>query len=355
MEVTTVISIGELLDKYSILEIKSEMIEDENKLKYIKEEMKALEKDVLEHKSKCELYYLFLKDINKTIWDLSDEIRLNPGNTKACVDIIHHNDRRFRVKNKINRSSLIKEQKAYPEKKICIFPHRGSGDQINNIGMIRYLSTCYDLVRICTNTVKLCEELYSDDPQIEIVFDNTPQYCTYYDNHIYYESLRKKMPGWIIFPVYYFGESPPGDKYPYDKFYDAFYLQLGIPIKYRYLYNYIPRNIERERAVMEKYIPKDTEYIFVHGRLDKVSVTTDKFVFDVGSTEERRLILLLDYMKIIENASEIHVDDSSFFCLANYMDLSKVKKLVVYRHHTLIQNKNGLLDSILITNVKLTM
>lgn len=348
MEVSTLISIGELLDKYSILEIKSEMIDDMDKLKYIKDEMNALENDVFKYKNLYNLYYTFLKDINKTIWDLSDEIRANPQNTKACLDIIYHNDRRFRVKNKINVCSLIKEQKAYPKKKVYFFGHRETGDTINCIGIVRYLSTCYDMVRVCTkaSNVKLCETLYSDDPQIEIVIDETPQYCMYDNNLKYYNNLKRTMPDWEILSSYHFGTTSPLYNFPYIKFYDGMYLQLNIEPKYRYLYNFIPRDKEKELNILKKFIPDGKEYIFIHNKLNNFPIEkyseefANKFIFSVGYNYEKReidkesnSINILDYSTMIENCTEFHVDDSSFFCLANYLDMSKVKKLVVYRYH----------------------
>lgn len=154
------VSLGELLDKYSILEIKKSRISDPVKVSHVENEMTELKSQVDQYiyNHPYGMYYAFLKDINETIWDLSDHIRDNPQDTKACMDIIHHNDRRFRVKNKINIKSVLKEQKSYPHKKIGLYVPEGMDPSVVN-GSIRYYSTVYDEVYVSGYTL----ERYLDD------------------------------------------------------------------------------------------------------------------------------------------------------------------------------------------------
>ena len=68
------VSDGELLDKYSILEIKKELIKNENKLFEITKELEALSEAVI-LKNENIYYYNILKYINKKIWFYTDEIK----------------------------------------------------------------------------------------------------------------------------------------------------------------------------------------------------------------------------------------------------------------------------------------
>ena len=119
------VSVGELLDKISILEIKKEKIKDPEKLKFISNEHSIL-KDQLEKnvKSDDKLDKLFkeLKDINAKLWIIEDDKRECEKNKnfsekfiKLSRDVHFLNDDRAKVKLAINNytGSSIKEIKAY--------------------------------------------------------------------------------------------------------------------------------------------------------------------------------------------------------------------------------------------------
>jgi hypothetical protein len=119
------VSIGELLDKISILEIKQERIKDEDKLKFINNEHSIL-KDQLDKniKSEDKLKKLFesLKEINSKLWVIEDEKRQcekdkNFGEKfiKLSRDVHFLNDDRAKIKLEINNhtGSSIKEIKEY--------------------------------------------------------------------------------------------------------------------------------------------------------------------------------------------------------------------------------------------------
>ena len=119
------VSIGELIDKISILEIKLEKIKDSEKLKYISNEHSIL-KDQLDKnvKSDDKINKLFksLKEINLKLWIIEDEKRLcekdkNFGEQfiKLSRDVHFLNDDRARIKLEINNytGSTIKEIKEY--------------------------------------------------------------------------------------------------------------------------------------------------------------------------------------------------------------------------------------------------
>ena len=119
------VSVGELLDKISILEIKQEKIKDSEKLKFINDEHGIL-KDQLDNnvKSDEKLNTLFqsLKDINAKLWIIEDDKRLCEKNSdftenfiKLSRDVHFLNDDRAKIKLEINThtGSKIKEIKEY--------------------------------------------------------------------------------------------------------------------------------------------------------------------------------------------------------------------------------------------------
>ena len=119
------VSVGELLDKISILEIKQEKIKDSEKLKFINDEHGIL-KDQLDNnvKSDEKLNGLFqsLKDINAKLWVIEDDKRLCEKNSnftenfiKLSRDVHFLNDDRAKIKLDINShtGSKIKEIKEY--------------------------------------------------------------------------------------------------------------------------------------------------------------------------------------------------------------------------------------------------
>jgi hypothetical protein len=119
------VSVGELLDKISILEIKQEKIKDPEKLKFINDEHSIL-KDQLDNnvKSDEKLNTLFqsLKDINVKLWVIEDDKRLCEKNSdftenfiKLSRDVHFLNDDRAKIKLEINThtGSKIKEIKEY--------------------------------------------------------------------------------------------------------------------------------------------------------------------------------------------------------------------------------------------------
>ena len=119
------VSVGELLDKVSILEIKKEKIKDLKKLKFISEEHAILKAQLDQNvKSDNELNNLFqsLKKINAKLWVIEDNKRLCEKNSdftedfiKLSRDVHFLNDDRAKIKLKINNytGSKIKEIKEY--------------------------------------------------------------------------------------------------------------------------------------------------------------------------------------------------------------------------------------------------
>ena len=119
------VSIGELLDKISILEIKKEKIIDAEKLKFINNEYNILKKYLdnnIKIDEKLNKLFKSLKEINAKLWVIEDDKRMCEKNsdfgekfTKLSRDVHFFNDDRAKIKLEINNytGSKIKEIKEY--------------------------------------------------------------------------------------------------------------------------------------------------------------------------------------------------------------------------------------------------
>ena len=119
------VSIGELLDKISILEIKQGKIKDPEKLKFINNEHSILKKQLENNvKTDQKINELFeaLKLINSKLWDIEDSKRqcekekdFSEKFIKLSRDVHFLNDDRAKIKLEINNhsGSSIKEIKEY--------------------------------------------------------------------------------------------------------------------------------------------------------------------------------------------------------------------------------------------------
>ena len=121
------VSVGELLDKISILEIKKVKIKDPKKLEFINDEYNILKSQLDQNvKSGEKLGNLFqtLKEINSKLWVIENEKRMCEKNSdfgekfvKLSRDVHFLNDERAKIKLSINEQSgsKIKEVKQYTD------------------------------------------------------------------------------------------------------------------------------------------------------------------------------------------------------------------------------------------------
>ena len=119
------VSVGELLDKISILEIKKEKIKDSDKLNFINDEYNVLKEQLnknMKSDDKLEKLFQSLKQINAKLWIIEDDKRLCEKNSdfgekfvKLSRDVHFLNDDRAKIKLEINdlTGSKIKEIKEY--------------------------------------------------------------------------------------------------------------------------------------------------------------------------------------------------------------------------------------------------
>ena len=116
------ISVGELLDKLTILEIKLEKINDKESLKIIEKEYQILNKTDGVDKNQYKTLFDELKSTNRKLWDIENEKRLCEKNSdfgekfiQVSRDVHFMNDKRAKIKSKINQlsGSNLREVKQY--------------------------------------------------------------------------------------------------------------------------------------------------------------------------------------------------------------------------------------------------
>ena len=175
------VSIGELVDKYSILEIKEKYIVNSSD---IKNEMNKISIS----KKYIDAYPRFYKQlvyINKKIWDLTDEIK----QTNICEvqkystiasEIFSFNQKRFRLKkyfNELNNSS-IREHKSYSED-ICVVHANNIIGKLDTVG---FLCVEYDTVYLHIHSEDEEHEIRNILPNPNLCFfmGEFPPYTTFY-------------------------------------------------------------------------------------------------------------------------------------------------------------------------------
>ena len=343
------VSVGEALDKLSIIYIKMNKITDNRRLD-VKKEFDILNSLLEKFVKQNTFYYNILLKINKNIWDMQDIFRestdINYKN-KLCIKIIKENDNRFRVKKKINNKnkSYIKEQKGYKYKKAFVLTHLGLGDNITSIGAIRYLSTCYDKVYVvCKNKYKKNVQLfYHDDDSIEIYPVNSDKDIS--PKHGFNIDKFKKIT--TDMDVYLAGSHCVETRHSYKDLPLNFYKDMNIPDSYfkDYFYIYTTKQSKELFSCL-----KDIEYVFIHntasnGEIFNLIDIENKFKFNRYNTyvinpnkneynkhdsffELAEVFLnkpLPFYITTIINASRIIMTDSSFYCMSALLPIKTDK------------------------------
>lgn len=342
-QITLPVSLGEALDKLTILDIKLQKITDSRR-QDVQAEYDALYTSLKEYVVAYPYHYKILRDINLTLWTIQEHFHgkdITPE--EAATDaktILLENDRRFRVKLKINTlaASALKEQKGYALKKALFYGHLGLGDMFWMNGAVRYLATCYDQVLVvCKKKYESnAAAMYADDPSIQLLLIND-------DIDLHPWQIKRSLfeeQGYTVYSCGFFASkaSPTIYDLPY-----SFYDDLALPRDVRTSYFHVShtdaaRNLFRAFAC--------TPYIVVH---QQSSVKTIPLVETMLAAGEPRLILdlnknhypayskewffaelvvnkpVLDYTYLLEGAEELHMIESSLYCLASHLDLSRVK------------------------------
>ena len=175
MSIKIHVSLGEALDKLSIIEIKKNKIND-HRQDDIVVEFNYLSKELEEYTVKHKYLYAILYKTNTRIWDCMDIIRESKKPIAEIYDYIDEtivlNDSRYLVKKKINEisKSELKEQKGYNLRILNIILNCDLDTITILNGAIRYYSFFYDEVILLSkneNTTYL-KEMFNDDKFIKV-------------------------------------------------------------------------------------------------------------------------------------------------------------------------------------------
>ena len=171
------VSLGEAMDKLTILDIKLDQIKDNRRIDVEKEYDLLYEK--LNHfLIKYNVLYQSMKKVNLMIWNLMDVLR--DGNVddeeylKVCKECVEYNDIRFRIKNKINYASKssLKEQKSYKVNRLLIELSDNIANVEDFVRPIKYYSLFYDEIVIKHRDDSLLKPQFQYDPTIAFIAAN---------------------------------------------------------------------------------------------------------------------------------------------------------------------------------------
>jgi hypothetical protein len=358
------VSIGEALDKLTILDIKLDKIKDPERNKHCKVEYDILYEQLKEIVSENKFYYDKLKDINESIWDMQDDVRASSDDIgEKCIVILNMNDSRFRIKDILNRKakSLIQEQKGYPIKKALFLGHQGLGDHVMYIGAVRYLSLSYDEFTVaCVHAHNLdnIRSFYADNPKIKVV-NMSRDYLLFSDDDnstnnyklIDAEMNLSQYSKVYSVGIYKKGGFPPGD-IP-----DTWYNQLDLSPDIRRQYFHVPTTSE-SKSLYDSL--NGIPFIFVqqsasNARIDVIKwdinetltidpntnvYPSDHHWYELANTFVNKPFL--SYYDTIVNAIEVHTIESSFYCLASNMQIKATIKKCYNRDGSLNDHYSGL-------------
>ncbi len=329
------VSLGEALDKLTILDIKLQKIQDSRRAD-VEKEYNALFSILKSYVERFAYHYRILREINQTLWDVQDQFHgkdVTPDRgAQVARDILLENDRRFRVKLKINQlaNSALKEQKGYALKKALIYTHLGLGDMYWMNGAVRYLATAYDEVHV------VCKQkyahnaslMYADDPSIKLLLieDDIDLY-PWGEKRGWFESQ-----GYTVYGCGFFSAKPHGARAIYN-LPISFYDDLALPREIRTTYFHVPRT-PSALALAEEVgkLAAGRPYTIVH---QQSSVQTLAIYDKLRAADPERLILdlnenhyapdhpdwalaelvvnkpLTDYTFLKEGAQALHMIESS--------------------------------------------
>lgn len=337
-------SIGEDLNKLSILEIKL------NKVKDIKidDEFILLNNNLSIYK--YNFWYDKLKEINETIWDINDKLK-TPNNDfkKLSYNKIIEKNRIDRIKVKIDNFYKITCREVNCDKMLkCLFiSHFHMGDQFFINGAIRYISTLYDEVYlVCKNEIyNNLKIMYSDDKSIKFYCINID-----YNEMITKNKILEIQDDLKIYDLYLSGNSKisyDGTNYFDNKFPEIYYEHLNLNINIMFKYYYV--NNEKNNLYD---IIKNFNYILVHEK--SFSMTREIDIISTIQNPNDYLIIninrniyekthkyysiaenfvnrsIFDYIDVIKNASKIYCIDSLLYCLCNLYDSNALEKYVYF-------------------------
>jgi hypothetical protein len=246
--------------------------------------------------------------------------------------------------------------------------HLSTGDNFTMYAMVLHYSFIYKNVHIfCLHrNSKTIKQMYNkyNNIIIHVIQDEKYNGCIVPKNNIC-EIKNKLINADII------STGMNNDNWnlnPSSNFWRYFYKQGNLDYEIRYKYMDIYRNYEKEKELYNKLVNKyGDKYIFINDhrhvsynhnyKRPNVKINHELPIFHANinyyNENEKKFDLweidflknnLFDYCMIIENATEIHITDSSFSCLCPYLNLSKVIKKCIYSGHDYVNYHDSFKD-----------
>lgn len=335
------ISLGELVDKLSILEIKKHKIDNQEKLSHVNREYEELSKHV---NLKDIPLYENLIQVNSIIWNVEDALHqkeidktFDDEFVKLARLAYSTNDIRFEIKNAINEKSELKEQKGYKEKKtpkpeLLIMTHQGIGDLMISNGIIRHYSETYRvIIGVKPEYLKNVQFMFRDIPDLGIF--TAPN-----DEVLRYISLTQlKVPR--IGLGYFRGESCRTPGLSDENFCKSFYLDANLNFEYMYSKFFILRDFQREQALYDavvKYLGTD-KYVIIHDDPPR-GIAIDESLVEIPEGAAKLYIgkdrcpvqgeTVFDYRMVLEKCVAFHGFNSNFPFLIDLWNIPVKKKVL---------------------------
>jgi hypothetical protein len=326
-------SIGEALDRLTILQLKLEFIQDKRR-EDVQHEYNDLYDLVKDFIAKDKWHYDKLLHVNKIMWLIQDILHEGKSADKEqeyqlMKELAVQNQRRFRIKRTLNENlgSKHREQKGYKGKKIFLLSHLGMGDQLFMNGAVRYFATYYDEVRLVVKkpTFENLKTLYRDEPCVTFqVIDNDAEISPKFGCPL--ERFKECVDGFD--GVGLCGFHTDGSKM--EQFPLNFYSDIGLPKEILLEWSHLP-SLESKPLPSEPYIFYNNTSsnqtmnipIDIHAQLVLNPAVN---MYPVGhswhqAAQEWVGLPLFEYTNLLKGASKLFMVDSSFFCMALLLNL----------------------------------
>lgn len=325
-------SIGEALDRLTILHLKLQFIQDKRRDDVQREylDLYDLVKDFI---AKDPFHYEKLLVVNKLMWEIQDILHEGKATDKdheyqLMKELAVQNQRRFRIKRTLNENlgSKHREQKGYKGKKLFLLSHLGMGDQLFLNGAVRFFTTYYDDVCLVVKkaTLENVKTLYKDEPSVSfypISDDNeiSPKFGCPLD---VFEKATQGFDGRGLCGFH--TQSSQMDVFPLN-----FYTDLGLSKEILMEWSFLPGTTRALPSIPFVFynntssnqtmkIPIDCE--------EQLVLNPALNMYPIGHrwydlAQEWVGLPLFEYTSLLKQAHSLRMVDSSFFCMAILLGL----------------------------------
>jgi len=201
---------------------------------------------------------------------------------------------------------------------LCIHHHLGLGDHFDCNGMVRYIMEKNSFYKVYvfskSNYFNMIKYMYRDDDKIEVVKIDKDK------NEIaQVEAFLKDTEPEFFLKVGFDKYPPPHELAQNKNCWEYFYEQVKIPYNVRTDYFYVERDLEEETRLLGKLNPDGGSFLFMHDDPSRgYTMNRDVFSSGVSVIENDNSENIFHFIKILEEAEEIHCMESSFKSLIDF-------------------------------------